>query len=731
MKTFPFSLFCLILFISSSCNEIKTIHIEYNSTIEQVAFAVSDLQSELISKNYTLSEKADFTIRFAIDESMNKSESYQINRSTRKELLILAPDANGLLYGGLELSELIRIGKDIHEIESISDQPYIAKRGIKFNIPLDIRTSSFDDSGDAAQENIVEMWNLEFWEELFDNMARHRYNAISFWNAHPFSSMVKLDDYPNVALQDVCGTSIKPQENPGYWTVPEMPSIKTVANLKVLKKMSIDEKIIFWQKVMKHAKNRGIDVYFITWNICLNGAAPAGSNKEVGDKKGKYGITNDYRNKTSIDYLRKSVKQFIINYPDLTGLGVTAGENMRTPMNDDDKEKWLWDTYGEGIMDAKAVQPNREIKFIHRFWWTDMKKITKYWGDYPDQFDMSFKYAKARLYSSVNTPFHKPLLDWMAPQNLKSWWNLRNDDIFIHRWGDPEYVSNFIKNMPAEQTAGFHMGSDGYVWGREFISKNPESTRQLEINKHWFRFMLWGRMGYNPNIPEQRFKDILASKFPEVDADKLLYTWKSASKIIPQMNRFHWRDWDYMWSPEACMEIWNDLRSVDEFRTTATMEGSGILNPYDYVTADLNKMVIKGITPIMVADSLFYFANEAIEGGKQLSDENNSKELKQTILDAQSMGYLGEYYANKILAAVHLEYFKQTGDEKQKIKAVNRLRNAVTCWESYRDINVNRYKKQNLARLRTFDFNDQLKWVKKEVDMTKNAVSYSEEKAIN
>ena len=154
---------------------------------------------------------------------------------------------------------------------------------------------------------------------------------------------------------------------------------------------------------------------------------------------------------------------------------------MRYPMSDDDKESWLWETYGKGIKDAKAQQPGRTVNFIHRFWWTDMNLILKYWGDYPDPFDMSFKYAKAHIYSAVNPSFHEPLLDWMAPHNLKSWWNLRNDDIFIHRWGNPEFVSQFIRHLPAEQTSGYHMGSDGYVWGKEFISKNPELSGQLEI----------------------------------------------------------------------------------------------------------------------------------------------------------------------------------------------------------------------------------------------------------
>jgi hypothetical protein len=725
MKTYLSALLGVLLFVS--CSSKKTITIEYDENSPQVAFAVSDLNKALIEKAYEINSNASVSIRFLLDDTMKEPQSYTIEKSAEKNIIIKSGDAIGLMYGGLELTELIKIGKDLSHISNISDTPYIKKRGIKYNIPLDIRTSSFDDSGDAAQNNIIEMWNLEFWEQFFDNMARHRYNMISYWNAHPFSSMVQLEDYPDVALQDVCGTTIKPQDPSRNWTVPELANAKPVANLKVLKIMTIEEKIVFWQKVMKHAKNRGIDVYFITWNICLNGAAVPGSNIEVGDEKGKYGISNDYQNETSKDYLRKSVKQFLLNYPDVTGIGVTAGENMRTPMDDDDKEKWLWETYGLGIMDAKAEQPDRTVNFIHRFWWTDYKYVEKYWGNYPDPFDMSFKYAKAHMYSAFDPPFYKDFSEWMKEHDLKSWWNLRNDDIFIHRWGDPEFVSSFIKHFPYEQTAGFHMGSDGYVWGREFISKQPESPRQLEIDKHWYKFMLWGRLGYNPDIPNDRFKQIIAAKFPETNAKLLFNTWAEASKIIPQVTRFAWGDWDFHWQPEASMEIWNDIKPIDKFRTNPTMEGSGILNIADYVKAVLNNETINLITPVDVVNNLSKYSENTLKNADILLQNENSKELNQTILDIKSMGFLGMYYANKFSAALALEFYKNNGDLAEKEKAVAYIEKSVSNWESYTDINIDRYESQNFARLRTFDWENQLEGVKAEVEIVRNAKTYEEE----
>lgn len=51
------------------------------------------------------------------------------------------------MYGGLELAERIRLGEELADIREAQGKPHILRRGIKFNIPLDARTPSYDDTG--------------------------------------------------------------------------------------------------------------------------------------------------------------------------------------------------------------------------------------------------------------------------------------------------------------------------------------------------------------------------------------------------------------------------------------------------------------------------------------------------------------------------------------------------------------------------------------------------------
>mgnify|MGYP001108669079 CR=1 FL=1 len=73
------------------------------------------------------------------------------------------------MYGGLELAELLRL-KRVEDVSDVIQNPYMKKRGVKMNIPLDVRTPSYTDMSDAAQENIPDVWSMDFWKEYLDSL---------------------------------------------------------------------------------------------------------------------------------------------------------------------------------------------------------------------------------------------------------------------------------------------------------------------------------------------------------------------------------------------------------------------------------------------------------------------------------------------------------------------------------------------------------------------------------
>ncbi len=274
-------------------------------------------------------------------------EGFSIRRAGAKDsdiVWVVGAGAGGVMYGGLEVAEQIRIN-GLSAVETLDRNPYMAMRGVKFNIPLDVRTPSYSDMSDAAQANIGDMWDFAFWTRYLDALARYRYNYVSLWNLHPFPSMVKVPEYPQVALADVQRSTIRFEED--YPTIttglvtPEM-----LRQVETLRRMTIEEKIDFWRRVMQYAHDRNIDFYIITWNIFTYGT------------DGKYGITDAIDNPVTIDYFRKSVRELFRTYPLLRGIGLTTGENMGEA-DFQAKEDWAFATYGRGTLDAAAEQPGR------------------------------------------------------------------------------------------------------------------------------------------------------------------------------------------------------------------------------------------------------------------------------------------------------------------------------------------------------------------------------------
>jgi len=70
------------------------------------------------------------------------------------------------------------------------------------------------------------------------------------------------------------------------------------------------------------------------------------------------------------------------------------------------------------------------------------------------------------------------------------------------------------------------------------------------------------------------------------------------------------------------------------------------------------------------------------------------------------MADLGEYYAEKILAACDLALFDSDGNAEQQASAVRHLEAALAHWKAYAGVATSQYKPQYLGRLnRVVDLN--------------------------
>ena len=489
---------------------------------------------------------------------------------------------------------------------------------------------------------------MTFWTAWFDEMARHRYNVVSVWNNHPFTSMIKLADYPDVAIQNVTGYD-------GYSKV-----------------MSIDEKIDHWRKVMAYAKTRGFDFYLVNWNIWTDGAT------------GKYGITDDKEkattNQATIAYMRKCMTTLLETYPDLDGFGITQGEHMSG--NKADEAAFLSKTYGAGMADYARRHPERKLRFIHRWHMANFSEMKKNFAELmalPNvTFDMSYKYSKAHMYATaVPTWMTDNEQNALRENGLKSWQTVRNDSFYFVHWGDPDFARAYLKGLPGQGDwfRGFLMGSDGFCPTKVFYSKDSVTQGILEVQRRWYMSMLWGRLAYNPATPDAVFKNYMALKFPEVSPENLFAAWSKASRGLPKATELvhGTMKLDFQWWPEGCQSH-KGFVTAAQFADAIPGKGSTLCSIADSAANRCNG----GKSSYALADEIEADALSALSIVNTMSAAPNT-ELGVAINNIKAMSYLTIYYAYKIRGATHLK-------ANDKEKARDALGTAYCWWMKYSNL---------------------------------------------
>jgi hypothetical protein len=593
----------------------------------------------------------------------------------QKSFWALGGDANGAMYGGLQIAENIKFNGITGRYNN-EESPSILKRGIKLNLPLDVNSTTYFNANisTSSKHAIAHVWDMTFWTDWFDAMARNRYNVVSIWNNHPFTSMIKMAEYPDVAITNVTGY-------PDYYNDSDKKGA-------VIKTMTIDQKIEFWKKVMAYAKSRGFSFYLFNWNLFLYGA------------EGKYGLTRDVNNPATVTYLRKCMYELFETYPDLDGFGITQGEAMGKDVDDADKSKFLGATYGMGMADYAKDHPDRKLNFIHRWWMADFVSIQKNFRDLLActnvTFDMSYKYSMAHMYSSTEPDFFKSSdIEFLKVNKVKSWFTVRNDDFYYLNWGSPDYAREYLRNIPGrgDWFKGFYMGSDGYIPTRTFFSKNSLTQGTLEVQRLWYMYMIWGRLSYNPDTSDEVFKNYMKLKYPSVSPDDLFNAWSKVSSALPKVGEMFFNSFkiDKNWYPENCQNGAGFLKIAD-FAAATPRKSSKFCGIPDTASNSCSGK----IDSFTVADQMEADALAALSLVRSMNAPANS-ELGVTVNTIKSMSYLTLYYAYKIRGAT---YSIMTG---KKTEAKYAMGTACCWWMKYTNLMDANYKGMSCQRSFAFE----------------------------
>ena len=684
----PFSEVLLISFLWLAVPSVirADVSIAYPTDYPQLNFAVSKLEHALRLASETctfrdLAEPGDRDILILTDEMQAvflpdsvpgtrisrriEDEGFQIAqfRSANKDILcIFARDKTGAMYGTLDLAEQIRVTNGLSHVEEKISNPRFEFRAIKFNLPW----SSYRPNENPAMSLHTETCrSLDFWKRFLDMMAENRFNVLSLWNLHPFTYMIRPKGFP-----EACPFS---DTELAQWQR-------------------------FWQQLFHMAKERGIETYIVNWNIVVSPEfAKAHGIKERNDKS-----------EIVREYMRQCVTQVIDEYDELTGLGVTLADWMND-MTPREREDWIQETFIKGMKQAK-----RPAKFIHRSVLTgsplEMRRVIDE-ANFPDsvwvevKFNWSHGHSTPRLaithdYSSgqIDERFWQP-----KPENYRIAWMIRNEDFFILRWGQPDFIRKHIEINGRDYVGGYFIGSEGYIPAKEYAHKPDQHVIwQYAFEKQWLFYKLWGRLLYDPNTPDKVFAAEFDRRYGSDVGDKLLEAYALASRMPLRLASFHRATWDYTLYSEGFLAPvqtgFNDkvspFISIDELIKHEILDPTYVAIP-DYVNAAISDKPIDEslLTPLELADDLEKDGTKALELVESLRDraKHNTQTFLCEIADVQAWARLSLYFADKLRAGVALEMFRKTKATEQQRKSVALLESAAAHWAKLVEITKQHY----------------------------------------
>jgi hypothetical protein len=645
----------------------KPIKITYDKNSSQQVFGVSRLSQSLKAIAYSpilidepkASEEEGIFVNMVPADEEIENEGFSLSR-TKTGFEIRAIDEPGAMYGLLELADMI----DVYGLDNVPEKTVNARfpfRAIKFNIPWG--SYRRDESLQLHKETVRD---LNYWEGFLDMMAENRFNALTLWSLHPFSYMIRPENFPMACEFD--DAELKEWQD-------------------------------FWHLLFKMAKDRGIDTYLVNWNIFVSEGFIENYAPNANSNMGKHFLDSNNDSITE-RYTKECVTQVINEYPNLTGLGISLGEGMHD-MDAIEREDWITRTFVKGMAEA-----NRKIKFIHRVPFTakandagstdratekmtrdaieNLDVIKPVWVEI--KFNWSHAHSTPKLVQvhggSISDAYWNPL-----PQNYAITWMMRNEDFFLLRWGEPDFIREHIAKNGQSYVGGYYVGSECYIPAKEYIHvpKHGHINWTYSWERQWLYYKQWGRLLYDPTTKDNVFANDFEKRYGKGVGSKMVEAYKLASRMPLRFAAYIFSTWDFTLYAEGMLvpviyknSGYND--EVSPFLSLEELMDFKVLDP-DYlpvrtfVETELNGSLDKTkITPLDLADELQQSGEQALAIVNEITNDNPTLECE--IMDVQAWSYQGFYFAQKLRAAVALETYRVSGDQGKKEEAVALLKSA-------------------------------------------------------
>lgn len=696
----------------------QSVSLLYDTSLPQAVYAAGQIRKSLLKHGYLLKkEQGDYSISLAVDTTHLKNQAFSII-SDRRKISVIGGDVRGLIYGSLSLVETLGNGIRLNEVKATTESPHLPFRAIKFNLPWDAYREGY-----AMELHTETCRDVNFWTSFLDMMAENRFNALTLWNLHPFTNMIKPKNFPEASS----------------FSDREMNEWKEL-----------------YHSIFRMAKERGIDTYIVNWNIFVSPGFGKAHSVERNTQQARIHYGKGDTSEIIKRYTRECVTQVLEEYPDLTGIGFTLGEFMggMTPRQ---RQDWINETVIAGMQVAKRKSKlifrvplsanegsggstNVETELLTR------KDLDSYdFTDTPIWAEIKFNWSHAHSSTALikvhggklNDTYFKP-----EPKNYKIAWMARNEDFFCLRWGVPGFIREHITRNSQTYVGGYFVGSEGYIPAKDYFTKASIAVNwKYAFERQWLFYKLWGRLLYNPATTDDVFRAAFIQRYGKQSAP-LLEAYALAGLVPLRLASSFDFSWDFSLYSEGFMAM--DKQSMDyisvDRQITQPPADSDYVSVSDYVKilssgGTVNK---RKIIPPVLAGMLEHDCHLALNLLANIKTANNAS-LMYEVADVKTWSNLGLYFSEKLKGAVALQTYRVKGGEGNKQEAVKHLENSLQYWDEvvaitrplYNDMPLAAFNYPHEGSLQGVDVNRRFHWEKlrpeiaKDVMIAKNALANS------
>ncbi|MEI7025568.1 hypothetical protein [Paenibacillus sp. y28] len=364
-------------------------------------------------------------------------------------------DDSGVLYGCQELARRIKVAGTLPQDLAFGDAPHFSLRGPAIGLQkMKVEPPRQTYEYPITPSRFPWFYDRGLWTDFLDMMFEERCNIVYLWSGHPFSSLVKLADYPEAL---------------------EVTDEEFALNVDTFR----------W--LTQEADRRGIWVVLKFYNIHI----PLPFAEKHGLK-----LHQPKPLPLTSDYYKKSIAAFVRTFPNV-GLMICLGEALQGQIYG---VEWFNETILAGLLDGlKDADVKEKPPIILRSHAIEPQKVIEAALPlYPNL------YTEAK-YNGESLTTYTPRGKWQETHNkLGSLQTVHIVNVHIlanlepFRFGAPSFIQKCM------QAAKYRLKSSGlhlyplFFWDWPYAPDKAE-PRLRQLDRDWLWFATWFRYAWNPD----------------------------------------------------------------------------------------------------------------------------------------------------------------------------------------------------------------------------------------